>query len=613
MDSDSIPNSSSATRFGATPIGDDKTRFVVWAQKAKHLQVHITKRENGGEIFDRSVELASVDGVVFSGVVENCPVGTLYRYQLDYGSPRPDPYTRFQPFGVHGPSQVIDANTYKWSDDNWTGVQKSDLIIYELHIGSFTDAGTYQAAIERLDELVELGATAIELLPLTQTPGRWNWGYDGVNYFAPRNTFGSPDQLKSFVDACHQRSLAVILDVVYNHVGPEGNYLNEFGPYRSAKFGTPWGDSLNFCGRGNELVREFVLSNVIFWLQEFHFDGLRLDAIHYMFDDSDSHIIDEIQQRFREFEKTQTRTLHLIAEANIYDNDLVGDVKNNRPNYDAIWSDCLMHSIYAHGCPDVRLTNRNYQHDDLATALQHAYIFTAPDATRADSTIRSKHHSDGDRNYIRSLIMALQTHDSVGNHPHGKRLHQLTSFHFQKAAVPLVLLYPSIPMIFMGEEWATEAPFPFFADFEDDRLRKAVDKGRRNEYPHHDWSGSPLPSDPSAFMNTKSKSADQKQEMWEWYHQLLSFRKQGIADGWLDLDNWKTVVSPNDCFSHVFEAADRRIQICCRLAKAGSSSIGIDLDAEVEVRFDSRGKELAKTSRIELQDQHCCIWSTRTG
>ena len=605
-----MPSSSSTIEFGATPIDDDRTRFAVWAPKAKQTHVHISRLEDGNESFDRSVELSKDADGVYLGIVDDCPVGTLYRYQLDYGSPRPDPYSRFQPLGVHGPSQVIDPNAYKWTDDNWRGVQKSDLIIYELHVGSLTSAGTYQAAIGKLDELVELGVTAIELLPLSQTPGKWNWGYDGVNYFAPRNTFGCPNELKSLVDACHHRGLAVILDVVYNHVGPEGNYLNGFGPYRSRKFGTPWGDSLNFSGRGNKFVRDFVLSNVIFWLEEYRFDGLRLDAIHYMFDDSGFHIVDEIQQRFREFEATQSRQLHLIAEANIYDNELVGNARNGRPNYDAIWSDCLMHSIYAKGCPDIRLTNRRYEASDLAVALQYGYVFSAPDATRVDESIRQNHHPDGDRNYVQSLIMALQTHDSVGNHPHGKRLHQLTSFHFQKAAAPLILLYPSIPMIFMGEEWASDAPFPFFADFEDDRLRKAVDKGRRDEYPHHDWSDSPLPSDPSAFMSTKSQVADQKLEMWDWYQQLLTFRKRGVAEGWLNLNNWTTDVLPNNCFTHIFETQHKRIHVCCRLAAECSDPTTLVLTNEVEFLFDSRCTKMTKASRIDLLAQHCCIWSS---
>ncbi len=448
--------------FGATPQSANRTQFRVSAPKSRQLQVQMIDLANGREKIRSTHSLDRDSEGIFSGVVDDCPAGSLYRYQLDGREARPDPYSRFQPLGVHGPSQVIDPNQFNWSDQLWPGISKRDLVVYELHVGSFTEQGTYLAAIEKLDELIELGINAIELLPVSQTPGRWNWGYDGVNYFAPRNTFGSPDDLKAFVDACHARKIAVILDVVYNHVGPEGNYLNEFGYYRSKKFGTPWGDSLNFCGRGSQRVREFIIANVLFWADEYHFDGLRLDAIHYMFDEQELSIVDEIRQQFRQYARTLDRTVHLIAESNIYDADLVGKPGDEETSYDAIWSDCLMHSLYAHARPDIRLTNRTYQPEDLSEALQHAYVFSAPQAVRVDPQRRSLHHPDGDRSYIESLIMALQTHDSVGNHPHGKRIHQLAGLEFQMAAAPLVLLYPSIPMIFMGEEWASGSALSIF-------------------------------------------------------------------------------------------------------------------------------------------------------
>ena len=294
---------SAAMPLVATPLVNQSqptTHFQVWAPAAKKVSVEIVSHDGQRENLIDKFRLRGDDNGVFSISVSDAPVGTLYRYSIDNQPGRPDPRSMFQPFGVHGPSQVVDHAQYQWQDADWTGVDKRDLIIYELHIGSFTTAGTYEAAIRRLDELVGLGFTAVELLPLAQSPGRWNWGYDCVNFFAPRNTFGTPEQLKQFVDACHQRGLAVFSDVIYNHVGPEGNYLNVFGPYGSKKHGTPWGDALNFDGPGNQSVRQFVTDNVLFWLDEYHFDGLRLDAVHYMFDDSPLHILAEIQQRFRQ-------------------------------------------------------------------------------------------------------------------------------------------------------------------------------------------------------------------------------------------------------------------------------------------------------------------------
>lgn len=607
---------STESALGAIPVSANQTQFKVWAPNAKRLVVELIERSGEKENVVATHELKLDSSGIFDGTAENCPAGSLYRFKLDDRPSRPDPRTRFQPFGVHGPSQVIDPAAYTWKDSSWKGIGKRDLVIYELHIGSFTEEGTYAAAIEKLNLLKELGITAIELLPLAQCPGKWNWGYDGVNYFAPSNNFGSPDELKAFVDACHTNGFAVIIDVVYNHVGPEGNYLSEFGPYRSTKFGTPWGDAFAF---DLAPVRQFVIDNILFWVEEYHFDGLRLDAVHYMFDDSELDILDEIKQTFGEFSKTVGWQTHLIGESNIYDPELIGDLPEGKHNFDAIWSDCLMHSIYKAGRPDLRLTNRHYQESDILETIEHAYVFSAPKAIRVTGKIRAKHHPDGDREYINSLIMALQTHDSVGNHPQGKRLHQLTSVDFQKAAAPLILLYPSIPMIFMGEEWATDAPFPFFADFEDQGLRKAVDKGRQEEYPHHDWVGSPLPSDPAAFLNSRSTIDQLNQEMFDWYRNLLRLRKLGLKDGWLKVENWSTHSDPKTqvyrmIYQHSLgdrdDASDskrrERLNICCRLAREKVEPIPIE-----ELNNSRPPKEVffnSKPGEDSLTHEHCLIW-----
>jgi len=590
--------------LGAFPIAVGQTRFGVWAPKAKRLFVELIHRDGDSETVVASHPLERDETGFFCGVVDGCSTGGLYRFKLDGNPGRPDPRSRFQPLGVHGPSQVVDSDSFDWTDQDWRGVQKRDLVIYELHVGSFTLQGTYTSAIERLDELKQLGITAIELLPLAQTPGRWNWGYDGVNYFAPRNTFGTPDELKAFVDACHARQIAVINDVVYNHVGPEGNYLSEFGTYRSKKYGTPWGDAFNF---DSQQVRQFVIDNVLFWVDEYHFDGLRLDAVHYMFDDQEKHILTEIQEQFLAYSEKLDRRIYLIGESNIYDPELVGDVAGGNPNYDAIWSDCLMHSIYALGNPEIRLTDRDYVATDVAEALEHAYVFTTPQGTRVTPELRRQNHPDEDRRYIESLIMALQTHDSVGNHPHGKRLHQLTSIEFQMAAAPLILLYPSIPMIFMGEEWSAESPFPFFADFEDRSLRRAVDQGRRDEYPQHDWTGTPMPSTRAAFHSTKSTTEDLNHETNRWYRQLLQFRKNGIEDGWLNVGNLSTHSDLNaNTYRLTYSFGEKEIHICARLDRNSTNSVAIDGLGENPILLDSRFGNGEKRS---LAGEHCLIWT----
>lgn len=587
--------------LGATPLANGQTRFAVWAPEAQKVCVELVLRTGDVESVSKTYELNQSGDGVFIGLVDNCSAGTLYRLKPDDKDARPDPRSRFQPFGVHGPSQVVDPSAYKWKDTDWKGIKKRDLVIYELHIGSFSKQGTYAAAIAKFDELKQLGVTAIEVLPLAQCPGKWNWGYDGVNYFAPSNNFGTPDDLKAFVDACHQNGFAVFIDVVYNHVGPEGNYFSEFGPYRSKGFGTPWGDAFAF---DLAPVRQYVIDNILFWVDEYHFDGLRLDAVHYMFDDSDKHILTEIAERFAEHSTKVAWQTHLIGESNIYDAELVGEKVAGKPCFDAIWSDCLMHSIYKAGAPELRLTNRHYKQDDIAQTLEHAYVFCAPKAIRATEAVRFENHPESKRDYISSLIMALQTHDSVGNHPHGKRIHELISVEYQMAAAPLVLLYPSIPMIWMGEEWATDAPFPFFADFEDGGLRKAVDKGRRDEYPHHDWTGSPLPSDPAAFTNSKSKPEQQKQVVFDWYRKLLKFRKSGIENGWLTVENWSTTSDlQTGMHQMVYQHPDGELHICSRLAREGVDATSLS-DLKVgKVLFNSKPDQTD-----QLSGEHCLIW-----
>ena len=614
-------NDANLPQLGATLFsGQQKTRFRVWAPLAKEVNLEIVLPA-GSESTHQTPSIATHpmqpanDGTFYTEVA-GAGAGTLYQFSVDRTPGRPDPRSLFQPHGVHGPSQVVDRDAYQWTDQQWRGVAKQDLVIYELHLGSFTADGTYEAAIGRLDELVELGITAIELLPLAQSPGKWNWGYDGVNYFAPRNTFGSTDDLKRFVDQCHARGLAVINDVVYNHVGPEGNYLSAIAPYGSSKHGTPWGDAFNFDGKHHDQVRQFVIDNVMFWIDEYHFDGLRLDAVHYMFDDGKPHILDSIQTAFREHQKSLDRTTYLIGEANIYDPELVGAPADPSKHYDAIWSDCLMHSIINIGDSELRLTDRHYNENDLAEALEHAYVFTAPDAKRMTPALRTEHHPTGLRNYASSLVIALQTHDSVGNHPHGKRLHHLTDVAFQTAAAPLILLYPAIPMLFMGEESAVDAPFPFFADFEDVGLRKAVDRGRRQEYPHHNWKGSPLPSDPLAFTSSIISRDKEQPAVKDWYRQLLQLRKQGVADGWLQQDNFSVESDTlNHLYRLIYRCDGRQVQIVCRIDQADAKPIAIDGDGELVLNslavVAGRGPEATAKSKPNLiQPRQCLIWKT---
>lgn len=527
--------------LGATYLAGLGTFFRVWAPRCRSVVVQSEPSSDAPDF-----PLARDGDGFFNGLSEHYRPGMKYWYRLGQGAPRPDPASRFQPQGVHGPSEIVDHSAYQWQDIDWKGVKKRDLIIYELHVGAFTKGGTFESMTESLDHLLELGVTAVELMPVAQTPGKWNWGYDGVGLFAVRNSYGHPDQFKRFVDACHQRGLAVLLDVVYNHLGPEGNYLGEFGPYFSRNHRTPWGEAWNYDGRRAKFPREMVIENAIRWLDEYHLDGLRLDAIHFVLDDSEPSIVHEMSQRVNEYTSGLDRDVHLIAESNILDRQLFSPQAPQGCEYAGLWCDDLMHSIYSHTVPCLSLTDRDYRGlADIAQALSHGYLFE----------YRGRHDFDreiGDYRplepaQIESLIMALQTHDAVGNHPHGHRFHHLTTPETQRAAAALVLLHPAIPLLFMGEEFAASSPFPFFADFEDRRLRKVVDRGRQNEYPQHQWTGALKPSDPQAFYSAQLDVAQSDDSsMIDWYRNLLSIRRRWRNNGWLDFKSLTISHDPSE-------------------------------------------------------------------
>jgi maltooligosyltrehalose trehalohydrolase len=506
-------------------LDESATEFRVWAPNRTHVDVLVDHAEGR-----RTHPLVRTATGCFQGVVDDAGAGSRYAFRLDGVAERPDPCSRFQPAGVHGPSEVIDPNAYAWRDAAWRGVPKSALVIYELHIGTFTPAGTFRAAEARLGELRELGVTAVEVMPVAQAPGRWNWGYDGVNLFAPSCNYGTPDDFRRFIDAAHAAGLAVILDVVYNHLGPEGNYLAEFGPYFTAQHHTPWGEALNVDGPESEHVRRYLVENALRWLDEYHLDGLRLDAVHMMFDDSDPHILHEISAAVGEFARTVDRRIHLIAETNCYDHRLLHPPTPDRQPYDAIWCDDIMHSIYAQAVPEVMHVHRSYRPEtDLAESLRHGYVFAGPPerrVTRAERTELQPHCAAD----VHSFVVSLQNHDVIGNDPHGRRFHQVASPDAQMSAAALVLLYPAIPLLFMGEEDAADLPFRFFTDFTDEKLRDAVAKGRAREYPMHADAGAVSPVAAAAFTDSQM-GPSQPGEMREWYRSLLNIRRRWRAGG----------------------------------------------------------------------------------
>ncbi|TWU34441.1 malto-oligosyltrehalose trehalohydrolase [Novipirellula artificiosorum] len=533
MNPRSIPQIELHRYLGAQCVNEKQTRFLVWGNEAERIEV---------ELPDQGLRfpLAKDRYGYHHGVIDDCDAGQRYWLRIDGGPRRPDPVSHYQPLGVHGPSEVVNT-TFDWTDAEWKPPSTDDLILYELHVGAFTDEGTFAAAIDRLDELVELGVTGIELMPLAESAGRWNWGYDGVGLFAPSHNFGSPHDLKRLVDVAHQKGLAVIVDVVYNHVGPEGNYLGDFGPYFSSAHSTPWGEAPNFDDPDfGEDVRRFIIANAIYWLDTFHFDGLRVDAIHCTRDDSDPHVVAEMAAAVSEYSRANARNVYLIAESNVYDPEMLIPLNKGGIGFDAAWCDDFLHSVFATLRPGEQLSNRAYYPEtDLAQTLSKGYVY--------EGTLRTTRHRSEPLNRVKTdgLVYSIQNHDFIGNHPLAKRLHQLTSRETQRAAATLLMLTPAIPMLFMGEEFCSNRPFLFFVDFGDQRLRDAVVKGRHNEYPQHDWSQGMLPTEPAAFEASKLEPRNEGDlEVWKYYQSLIALRKAWRGSGLLSDENLESEYDP---------------------------------------------------------------------
>jgi malto-oligosyltrehalose trehalohydrolase len=510
--------------WGALPLAGGGTRFRTWAPASKTLSVEIAR----GDRIEAHPLTRQQDGF-FEGVVAGVAAGDRYRYRLEQGRTRPDPASRRQPESVHGWSEVVDPSAYGWRDASWTGVARDRLVIYELHVGTFTTEGTFAAAERRIGELVELGVTAVELMPLAQAAGRWNWGYDGVHYFAVRDSYGTPDELKSLVDACHAAGIAVLLDVVYNHPGPEGNYLGEYGPYFSTRHGTPWGPAFNYDGPDCAAVRDYIVQNALYWFREYHLDGLRLDAVHFMFDDSRPTIVADITAAVDQLADQLGRPLFVIGETNVHDVHSLTARQQQGVGMHAIWCDDLMHSILSIASPDRQLSHRVYHGaPDLAEVLEHGYLYHGAAFERVQDREPLGAVDQG------AFVVGLQNHDSIGNHPRGFRIHHLAGVDFQRAAAPLALLHPAIPLLFMGEEYACRAPFYFFVDFEDPYLRKLIADSRAKEYAQHDWQDAVSPLDERAFYDSRcGEAADGDLGMRGWYRQLLGLRKAWQAAGHL--------------------------------------------------------------------------------
>ncbi len=519
------------------------------------------------------------------------PAGADYAFSVDGGPPLPDPRSPQQPDGIHGFSRVLDHGAYEWGDAGWQPRPLASAVIYEMHVGTFTPEGTFAAAKNQLGYLAELGITHLELMPVNQFSGRRGWGYDGVDLYAPHNGYGTPDDLKALVEACHAQGISVLLDVVYNHLGPTGNYLAMYAPYFTDKYCTPWGRALNFDGSHSDQVRQFFIDNAVMWLRDYHFDGLRLDAVHAIHDSSAYTFIEELGRAVRRLEKSLARPLVLIAENDRNDPRFIQPRCCGGFGLDAQWNDDFHHALHAF------LTGEQsgYYADfgplwQIAKALTRGYVYDG-----LYSVFRGRRH--GRR--LESLepwrlIGYAQNHDQVGNRAKGDRLSALVSPGKLKIAAALVLTAPFVPLIFQGEEWAASSPFAFFSGHEEPELAEAVRKGRRREFASFGWKPEEIPDPQSEeiFLRSKliwrEKEEGLHKEILQWYADLIALRKS-LAD--LNSGDFPDSVKIDED-SGTLLMRRGKIMLACNFSKFERTFY--DLSGSIRLTSDSAGRMAAK-------------------
>ena len=455
--------------------------------------------------------------------------GDEYAFSVDGGPFLPDPRSSRQPKGVHGPSVFVDHGKFNWTDEKWQPQPLASGLIYELHTGTFSPEGSFGGVAARLDYLKSLGVTHLELMPVNGFSGERGWGYDGVNLYAPHEAYGGPEGLKKLVDAAHEKGIAVLLDVVYNHLGPEGNYLGFFGPYFSKKYVSPWGDAVNFDGPFSDGVRAFFLDNARMWLEDYHVDGLRIDAVHAIFDQSALHFLEELVRTVRQVEMETGKHRFIIAESDLNDPRVVSTTEVGGYGFDAQWSDDFHHALHT-----LLTGERGGYYGDfgslahVAKALERNFVYEGN-----YSSFRKRSHGRPAWALPPSRFLGyIQTHDQVGNRARGERLAHICGRELQKIAAACLFLSPFVPMLFQGEEWSSDSPFLYFTDHSDEKLGESVCEGRRREFAAFGWNPEeiPDPQDETTFLRSRLdwplKDTAEGKEMLEWYKSLSRFRNE---------------------------------------------------------------------------------------
>lgn len=522
--------------IGANYLDGDRCQFRVWAPEVQQVELHLWP--DGIETPAEQEQLIPMQGQdrgYHQLTLENVRPGSRYMYRLDGKVEYPDPASRFQPEGVHCASQVVNPH-FDWDDEQWSGLTLPEYVIYELHVGTFTAEGTFEAIIPHLARLRRLGITALELMPLAQFPGSRNWGYDGTFIFAPQNSYGGPAGFKRLVNACHQEGLAVILDVVYNHFGPEGCYLGLYGPYFTQQYRTGWGTAVNLDGPYSDEVRNFFIQNALYWIKDFHVDALRIDAVHALFDPLAQPFLEELGDEVRREQQELRRQVYLIVESDLNNPRLIQSKERGGYGLDAQWNDDFHHVFESQLLKE---QSRYYEDFDnfrqIAKTFSEGYVYTGQYSRRRRRRHgRSPHLTEGYK-----FIVFLQNHDQVGNRPLGSRLNTLVSFEELKVAVSLMLLSPFVPLIFMGEEYAETASFNYFVSFGDQSLIEAVREGRCKEFACSNWTEAPDPQAETTFEASRLqhhlRQEGRHRVVYEFYRELLRLRREEPALAHLSL------------------------------------------------------------------------------
>lgn len=520
-------------KIGSNYLGDNRCEFTVWAPAHHQLAVQIVSPTN------QLIPMEKDQWGYWQATAENIAPGTLYFYKIAGETDRPDPASHSQPKDVHGPSEIIDHNQKNWTDQNWSGIPLEEMIIYELHVGTFTPEGTFAAIIPRLKELREFGINAIEIMPVAQFPGDRNWGYDGTYPYAVQHSYGGPAGLKDLVNACHQQGLSVILDVVYNHLGPEGNYTSQYGPYFTESYKTPWGMAINFDHIYSDGVRNYFIENALHWFQNYHIDALRLDAVHAIYDLGAKHILRELAEQVAVLSESVGRKLYLIAESDLNDVRVIQKMASGGHGIDAQWSDDFHHALHTLLTGEQKGYYQDFgKCEQLAKAYKESFVYNwqySPHRKKHFGSDASTHPGD-------QFVVCTQNHDQVGNRMLGERLTHLISFPGLKLAAAAMLLSPYIPLIFMGEEYGEDSPFLYFVSHTDHDLVEAVRQGRKREFADFHLEGEFVdPFSRDTFDQSKlqwqKRQEGKHKVLLELYQHLIHLRRTIPALKKLDKEN----------------------------------------------------------------------------